>query len=400
MKDSDDCERGSFTIHIGVFGIGSGYVFYLKQYNKTLLQFDIEEDTLDGQRIVSLEDVSGLDKYLIPIGVELNSDSLMKWLKSRIIPKNREYVDAFLAKNGLSHNDTKGILQVCKGLSLNDSYWVVEDESERFEDFNLYDHDFIKALSMIAYTGYGSSPAKGFTSSPEFTTAGMLRKGWRRMKGKILLYKGGTSGAANTGNEPFSEFYASQIARRMELNHIDYTLSKWKGDVCSVCELFTDIDHSYVPIFRFVSDYSLRKVADYIKNIGDDYYDEFVDMLIFDALIYNEDRHFGNFGFIVDNKTNKPCSFAPIFDNGISLFNFAMMDDLANVKEYAKTRRSSYGVPFENIVREFITPRQKSELRRMIGFKFEPDNNYNLPAKRMRIIEKHLQVRVSELLML
>ena len=157
----------------------------------------------------------------------------------------------------------------------------------------------------------------------------------------------------------------------MEINHVDYTLAKWKGCICSVCELFTDIDHSYVPVYRFVPDYSLRTVADYIKKMGDDYFDEFVDMLIFDAVIYNEDRHFGNFGFIVDNKTNKPCALAPVFDNGLSLFNYAMMDDLENIEAYAKTRRSCYGVPFENIVREFITPRQKAKLRRMIGFSFE-----------------------------
>ncbi len=373
-------------------------MFYLKQYNKTLLQFDIAEDNLDGQKVVLIKDVSGSNKHLLPIGVKPNPESIMKWLRSRIIPKNREYVDSFLAKSGLAHNDIKGILQVCKGLSLNDSYWITLNDDEKFEDYNLYEHDFLKVLSLIAYTGYGSSPAKGFTSSPEFTTAGMLRKGWRRLRGEILLYKGGTSGAANTGNEPFSEFYASQIAKKMELNHVDYSLARWKGNICSVCKLFTDIDHSYVPIFRFVENYSLRTVAEYIKSLGDSYYNEFVDMLVFDALIYNEDRHFGNFGLIVDNKTNEPCAFAPIFDNGLSLFNYAMIDDLENIEEYAKTRSSSYGVPFENIVREFITPRQKTKLRKMIGFKFEQDGNYNLPSKRMRIIEKHLQTRITELL--
>lgn len=373
-------------------------MFYLKQYNKTLLQFDIAEDNLDGQKVVLIKDVSGSNKHLLPIGVKPNPESIMKWLRSRIIPKNREYVDSFLAKSGLAHNDIKGILQVCKGLSLNDSYWITLNDDEKFEDYNLYEHDFLKVLSLIAYTGYGSSPAKGFTSSPEFTTAGMLRKGWRRLRGEILLYKGGTSGAANTGNEPFSEFYASQIAKKMELNHVDYSLARWKGNICSVCKLFTDIDHSYVPIFRFVENYSLRTVAEYIKSLGDSCYNEFVDMLVFDALIYNEDRHFGNFGLIVDNKTNEPCTFAPIFDNGLSLFNYAMIDDLENIEEYAKTRSSSYGVPFENIVREFITPRQKTKLRKMIGFKFEQDGNYNLPSKRMRIIEKHLQTRITELL--
>ena len=375
-------------------------MFYLKMYNKTLLNFGIEEDNLDGQKVVCLREAKDFDNKLLPIGVAAEPESFMKWLRSRIIPKNREYVDSFLAKNGLSHNDTKGILKICKGLSLNDSYWIVENEDEKFEDYNLYEHDFLKVLSLIAYTGYGSSPVKGFTSSPEFTTAGMLRKGWRRLGGKILLYKGGTTGAANAGNEPFSEFYASQIAARMELNHIDYSLAMWKNCMCSVCELFTDIDHSYVPIFRFVPNYSLRTVADYIKNLGENYYDEFVDMLVFDALIFNEDRHFGNFGLIVDNQTNRPCAFAPIFDNGSSLFNFAMEDDIENLEEYAKTRSSSYGVPFENIVKEFITSRQKDKLRKMIGFEFERNKSakYNWPVKRMKVIEKYLQLRVSQLL--
>ena len=375
-------------------------MFYLKQYNQTLLQFDIEEDTLDGQHVTIFKEPKEDIRYLLPIGMVCTPDSVMKWLRTRMIPKNRAFVDAFLAKNGLTHNDIRGILQACKGLSLNDSYWIVEDENEKFEDYNLYEHDFLRVLSLIAYTGYGSSRAKGFTSSPEFTTAGMLRKGWRRLNGKIFLYKGGTYGAANAGNEPFSEYYASQIADRMELNHVEYQLAKWKGTICSTCELFTDIDHSYVPVYRFFDNYSLRSVAQYIRSLGDDYFDAFVDMLVFDALIYNEDRHFGNFGFMVDNKTNQPCAFAPIFDNGLSLFNYAMPDDFENLKEYAKTRRSSYGVPFENIVREFITSRQKEKLRKMIGFQFEHNRNYNLPAKRLKAIEKHLQERVMELLSL
>ena len=123
-------------------------------------------------------------------------------------------------------------------------------------------------------------------------------------------------------------------------------------------------------------------------------------MLIFDALICNQDRHFGNFGLIVDNKTNEPCAFAPIFDNGMSLFNYGMPEDFTHLDEYAKTRSSSYGVPFENIVKEFITPRQKEQLRKMIGFRFERHKNYNLPARRLKAIENWLQIRVQTLLKL
>ena len=48
------------------------------------------------------------------------------------IPKNRAFEDEILKTVGLSHNDTKRIIDVCKGLSLNDSYWVVPAD---FYDF-------------------------------------------------------------------------------------------------------------------------------------------------------------------------------------------------------------------------------------------------------------------------
>ena len=124
-------------------------------------------------------------------------------------------------------------------------------------------------------------------------------------------------------------------------------------------------------------------------------------MLIFDSLIYNTDRHFGNFGLLVDNKTNLPIAFAPIFDNGLSLFNYAMDDDLRDLGNYAKTRRPAFeGVTYEAIVNEFVTDRQRAQLRKMINFNFKKHPKYNLPANRLKRIEEHLQKRIQELLSL
>ena len=375
-------------------------MFVLKHYDTPLCRFELFDDPLEGQK-ARIDWIDETKKQLIPIGMQCSDEGLMAWLKGRTIPKNRAFVQSFLAKNGLNPGDTRGILQVCRGLSLNDCYWIVEDGFEgTFAQYNLYEHDFMTVLSLIAYTGYGSTRIHGFTSSPEFTTGGMLRKAWRRDRktGKTILYKGGTSGAANTGKEPYSEFYASQIAEVMGLPHVTYGLSSWKHDICSTCELFTDMDHSYVPMYRFVQKPTLRTVGDFLTQLGPEYYDVFADMLIFDALICNEDRHFGNFGLMVDNHVNQPIGFAPIFDNGLSLFNYAMEDDLQDTTAYAKTRLSAYQVPFENIVREFITARQKDQLRRMIGFRFEKHPRYNLPAARLKALEHYLADRVTEML--
>ncbi len=54
------------------------------------------------------------------------------------------------------------------------------------------------------------------------------------------------------------------------------------------------------------------------------------EMLVFDAVICNVDRHFGNFGVMVDNRTNTIVSPAPLFDHGNSLFNFAGADAWAD----------------------------------------------------------------------
>jgi hypothetical protein len=96
---------------------------------------------------------------------------------------------------------------------------------------------------------------------------------------------------------------------------------------------------------------------------------------------------------MVDNKTNQPYAFAPIFDNGLSLFNFAMADDFANLENYAKSRLSAFDVPFDEIAKEFITSRQKGQLRHLQEFKFTRHSRYNLPAARVKALEKFTQAR-------
>ncbi len=156
---------------------------------------------------------------------------------------------------------------------------------------------------------------------------------------------------------------------------------------------------SYAPIYSFFEKCTLNTVTIFLKNVGNEFYDLYVDMLIFDALIYNTDRHFGNFGLLVDNMSNKPISFAPIFDNGLSLFNYAMDEDIENLEQYSKTRLPAYnGVTYEEIVKQFISERQKSQLRKMINFKFKKHPRYNLTQKRLIKIENFLQKRIHELL--
>jgi hypothetical protein len=373
--------------------------YELRLYDDNLLTFTLEEKGIEGL-VCSIVKVHTDNKNFFPLDMPLTNEGILKWLSRRIIPKNRTFVDEILKTLGLSVGNTKGIIDVCKGLSLNDSYWVVPAGFEgTWAQYNLYENRFSEILSLVAYTGHGASP-KAFTTSPELTTNGMLPKAWRYIESDgIYLYKGGSSGAANTGNEPYSEFYACQIAKAMGLNAVQYDLENWKGILASKCKLFTDIDTAFIPVGRLVHSGGLKGCIDYYDSLGENFCDNIRSMLVFDAVIYNEDRHFGNFGILRDNHSGAILSPAPLFDHGLSLFNLAMPDDIINLDEYAKTRYPAYGnVSFESIVSEVGEKLQAKLLRSLIGFKFRRHESINWAEGRLVAVEKHIQKRVRELL--
>lgn len=371
--------------------------YILKQFDNNLLYFSME-NTINGLT-VQIQSVNEEKKYLLPLDLDLTNESLVRWLKNRTVPRNRAYVSNFLSRLGLNEKDTKGIIDVCQGLSLNDCYWVVKEGCrDLFKDKNLYVNSFNTNIASIAFTGYGSYTRSTFRSSPEFTTNGMLAKSWRRIKGKILLYKSGTEGFANSGLEPFSEYYASQIAKVMELHYVPYDLSKWKGKLCSTCELFTSVNQSFIPIGKLIRTGGIEAVLNFYKELGENYYQELIDMLVFDAIILNEDRHFGNFGLLIDNHTNQIIAPAPIFDNGLSLLCYAMEKDFDEESQYIKTRQPATYNDFIEFIKPLITHRQQEKVRKLLDFHFEKKAKYKLPNKRLKQLEVVVQRQAKKIL--
>ena len=375
-------------------------IYTIKHFDTPLLKFGADENSNDPNlEIIWIDEEN---KHLLPLDMETTSNSIYRWICHRIIPKNRAYSQNFLSKCGLNINRPMNIISVSKGLSLNDCYWVVEEGFDgTYDKFNLYDNRFSQVLALIAFTGYGSSIRTSLASCPEFTTNGMLPKCWRRVDGKVNLYKGGTMGASNTGNEPYSEFYACQIADALGISAVNYKLSKWKGELCSVCELFTSKEYSFMPVGRIVTKGGFEAVRDFYKSMGEDYVNALNDMIVLDAIICNTDRHFGNFGFLVDNKTNKIVAPAPLFDHGNSLFNFAGKSDLVSdedLSEYADTLLPCVYDDFIAEAKSVMTPELQEKVRHLVNFKFKKNPRYNLDNKRLKLIEKQIQKRARILL--
>jgi len=374
-------------------------IYLLKQYDHPLLAFKLNKTKLD-DFICEIVSINKDNLDLLPLDLETTNESLLSFLKKRTIPKNRTYVEEILSANGLKSDDLKGILDLCMGLSLNDSYWITKYSFKgKFKDYNLYENDFSTALSTVAFTGNSSSKII-LTTSPEFTTLGMLPKAWRKIDNKVYLFKGSTSGFVNSGNEAYVEYLCSQILDKMGIDHVPYSLTKWKNNICSVCPIFTDIDTSYIHIGRIVKTGGLEAVISYYEKLGSKYISALYSMLVFDALIYNEDRHFGNFGLLVNNKTNKICGPAPIFDNGNGLFHYALEKDYKDLKSYANSRdtHNPYNKSFNIIAKVALQEEQIAQLKRLKNFKFKNDINYPYPKYKLTAIEEFIQFRVNELL--
>ena len=377
--------------------------FILKHKDENLLKFEVLKNLEEPVLKILWKNIKKKD--LFPLDLDLSENGLVKWIKRRNIPKNRAYVNEFLSKQGLSINRPIDIIGVSKALSLNDVYWVVEEDFKgKYKDYNLYDNKFNNILALIAFTGYGSSTKPGFSSSPEFTTNGMLPKCWRRIGGKIYLYKGGTCGASNTGNEPTSEVLAYQVGKKAGFEVIKYDLRKWKkvGDSpCSACEIFTSKNISYIPIGRIVTTGGMAKVREYYKKFVKKFEEALNEMIVFDAIICNTDRHFGNFGLLVDNKKNKIIASAPLFDHGNSLFNFAGRDAWENedeLKEYEKTLKPSVYEDFIEEAKKYISKKTKDKVKKLFNFKFVKSDKYSRNEKQIKMIESRVKERARMIL--
>lgn len=372
----------------------------LRHKNRELLRYEWTET--GGVRLLTVED--SVRKFLplefgdaaLAGNEQALESALADWLNHRTAPMGRHFMRDLMASLGLNMRDPafhRKALAFSMGLSLNDAYWTVPDEfAPSWEDCNLYANEFSKSMAEIAFSGHGSRRVGEVTTSPEMTTNGMLPKCWRRVNGRVLLYKGGTGGVgANRGLEPYSEFYAAQIAEALGFSHVEYGLARYKGSLCSTCPLFTSERIGYLPAARFPDRRAVLQDP------------RFSEIFLFDALVFNTDRHLGNFGYLVDNETNQIVGAAPIFDNGFGLFALADCDsadpnqDFCSLKGYL---RGKHPALFDHWLgfADGLDKRLLKSVERLRGFRFRIHPHYNLPRERLAVLERFLQKRVSDIL--
>lgn len=163
------------------------------------------------------------------------------------------------------------------------------------------------------------------------TSLGVLSKGWYKDGNKVILAKGNSNDTENkmVGLEPFSEVLAFRFGRLLGVNVVKYDLAPAKEfpeiktyecDYVSICESYKKPGMQLISLAEWCDSVAGKQVYDYFTFYKKSSLDDraLAEILVFDAVIGNSDRHLNNFDVLCMNGSER---LGPVFDNGASLLS-------------------------------------------------------------------------------
>lgn len=275
---------------VGRNGMCQIYMEEMLPYNLYLEQ--VSEDDIDG-RIQNL-------------------DNFYHWCASRILTLDREFAKEILNSIGATQSATdKERAQVALSyhcLSLMDIFWTKEkNEQQNFSELNLFENHLESAFVDVSLRGRQMTIQNRHLIADDLGTQGCYPKAWIRKQDGFWLLKDG-------GLEPVEhELLASKIARCFRVNQVEYEETYYDGQKVSVSKIITSLEQSIVPMEYFEVYAANHEIGtmDYILQL-DGY--SFYMMNIIDYLVGNTDRHWGNWGLLVNNTTNQPIRLYDLMD--------------------------------------------------------------------------------------
>jgi len=268
-----------------------------------------------------------------------NVKLLNNWLDKRGIPFSREDYELIMDKYNVK--TSKELALLGNGLNLTDHFWLCDAKNEKtWEEVNFLDNKFSTRIGEILPEIAEKYEA---FANPDFSSNGSLKKFWLIDGERRILIK---DGSGDIKQEPFNECLASEIAKRLGVDHVKYSLLEYNKDAYSSCECMIDKQVEFVNAFNVFLDIknSGSKYNDYIQACENrsikNAKEEIDKMIVIDYLIRNTDRHIGNYGILRNSETLKWEKIAPLFDNGSSLWHDAQ--DIKYINADTKSNSRSF----------------------------------------------------------
>lgn len=257
-----------------------------------------------------------------------NIQAVKSYLSSRVLSLSRDNAKQIYAAFQIPQLDSidnrVNICIKCKGVSIQDSYWIREDDETA--DWNGINIRQNKLSDIIDLSLTGFSPSITTNSiCPELTTKGLYRKGWIHINNTLYMLKSDkTNDYVNTRMEVLASDILSCFKNRLEnityVSDIKYTQSGGRAFV-SICKNFVGEEYSFVEAWE-VMEYCRRRNINFREYCLEKWKYLFACIPVLDYIIINTDRHTQNYGFLMNNNTGEIEKIAPLFD-----FNCALVAD-------------------------------------------------------------------------
>lgn len=281
---------------------------------KILMHKDVETAiVLQSENNIKIKEI--VNKEHLPVGVYNDNQILMDklaaiWSNDRIIPNDRQNLDAIINRLGTTVSDAyvKSL-----GVSLTDCYWFKEENSKlRWSDVNFYDNGFEdKDFSL-----------KNNFLHPDLTTNGTLEKTWKSIDNIAYLLKKEKRNILTV-----NEAVVSDIAGYVGIPCTPYKMCNVNNELWSICpNIITDNSMEMVSILQIEHE-NISNTMYGLKFLNDNFQKEFKDMLLLHTLTHNTDGHERNIAVIRNADTLEYNGFAPAFDNGTCLGSYRIDED-------------------------------------------------------------------------
>ena len=246
-----------------------------------------------------------------------NLNNFYFWCASRVLTLDRKYAKEILnsigARQATTDRERAAISLTYHCVALTDAYWVKGyREQISYDAINLFDHSLSDAFVDVSLRGKALTVQNEQLITPgdiagDVATQGVAPKAWVRRDGVFYLLKDGDE------KEVDAELLASRIARCFDVEQVRYEPFVYEGQKVSACRLLTSKDFSIVPM-EYADIYAANHDTDLDALIRRYDMRGYCMMNIIDYLVGNTDRHWGNWGFLIDNRTNKPLRLFPLMD--------------------------------------------------------------------------------------
>lgn len=376
---------------------------------RTLFSHDIPLVTFDLQPTgeVRLCHTYEENSHLLPFPLRGKNlqEELPDWLSGRF-SENGRWLLAALKNHGVTY-DLFHALQLTSALSLTDAFWV-HDGSKTWEKENLFSNEFSEEIAHLALSrGMAPDLIQRMQRSPEYTSDGALRKCWRRQKNSLFLLKAASRRSHAENNQATAEWFAWHVAQCLSFFAVPYTIENFhhsdgSSEIVSSCPIFTSDNRGFSPAYEYLPYCGMKKwqMSDFFLNdpqshavlasvLGKQQYE---DMMLFDTIIGNKDRHMGNYGVLFDTRSGTMMTMAPLFDNGLSFFSLPY-ETYQDETTMFSTWNRAYHMPFDEQARAFVRERHRAGLERLLDFQFPPSDF--LSPECLRRAERYLHFRAT-----